>query len=177
MLFQEMRNSNYELDIIAFNTLIDGTMKSGDIQSAKELLMEMLQMGLTPDAFTYSIIINRFSKLGQLEQAKVYFDRMISSGFKPSIHVYDSLLKGFGALGEMKEVINLLRQMADEKVVIDSTTTHTILNCLCYSSQGADIVKLLPNFAPEIPEGTSISCDELLMKIQECSPEFQVCPN
>ncbi|KAF2291830.1 hypothetical protein GH714_035777 [Hevea brasiliensis] len=161
-----------EPDVITFNCLIQGLCKedqldeaaeiynmmiergiSGNIQSAEELLKDMFQMGLTPDAFTYSIIINRFSKLGQLEQAKLAFDRMISSGFKPSIHVYDSLLKGFSSQDEAEEIINLLRQMADEKIVLDPKMINTILNCLCHSSLGADVVKLLPTLPQKYQKG------------------------
>jgi hypothetical protein len=67
---------------------------------------------------------------------------------------------------EIEEVINLLRQMADMGVILDIELTNSILTFLCNSAEHLHVMELLPNFSSESSGGTSISCDELLMKIQ-----------
>ncbi|EEF36328.1 conserved hypothetical protein [Ricinus communis] len=64
--------------------------------------------------------------------------------------------------------------MADKGVVLGSEIKNTIMTFLCHSSFGKDIVGLLPNFASEVSEKSSISCNKLLMKIRESSPEPEV---
>jgi pentatricopeptide repeat protein len=124
--------------------------------------------------YTYSSFINGLSKPGQMEQAEGVFDSMIASGITLDNHLYDSLIKGFGSKDETEEVIKLLRQMADMGDVLGLEITNSILTFLCNSSEHLDVMKLLPNFSPERSGGTSISCDELLMKIQKSNPELQL---
>ncbi|CAK9156333.1 unnamed protein product [Ilex paraguariensis] len=173
-LFQEMRNAKCEPDVTSFNTIINATLKAGNIQYAKELLTDMLQKGLMPDAFTFSILINRFSKLGQMEEATSIFDRMVACGFTADTLVYDSLLKGFSSSGEMDKIINLLHQMAAKGVVLDSEITSTILTCLCDISGDLDVIKFLPSFPQDTSIGLRVSCDELLTQLHQAHPDLHL---
>ncbi|KAJ9172277.1 hypothetical protein P3X46_015533 [Hevea brasiliensis] len=163
-LFKLMLERGEEPSIVTYNVLISGLCKEGLVGDACKIFEMMLEKRkkpdvdgkyIEPDVITFSCPIQGLCKEDQLDEAaEIYnmkiergisaFDRMISSGFKPSIHVYDSLLKGCSSQDEAKEIINF--------------------------SLGADVVKLLQTFASEISEGTSISCNELLMKIQESVP-------
>ncbi|KAI4308195.1 hypothetical protein L6164_031293 [Bauhinia variegata] len=133
----------------------------------------MTKMHLTPDANTFSILINWSSKLGQMDDAESLLERMIACGLTPDAFVYDSLLKGYGSRRNTEKVVHLLHQMADKGVVLDSEITSTILICLCRSSRDLDIAKVLPDFSRETSKGTSITCNELLMKLNKAHPELQ----
>ncbi|ESR59545.1 hypothetical protein CICLE_v100144561mg, partial [Citrus x clementina] len=155
-------------------TMINGTLKAGDLQSARELYNTMLQMGLPPDALTYSTLIHRFLRFGLLSDAKSVYQKMVASGHKPNACVYDSLLKGFSSQGETEEVFDLIHEMADKGVHLDQELTSTILICLCNISEDLDVAKLFPTFSQETSKGKSISCKDLLLKLQECHPELRL---
>ncbi|KAJ6984940.1 hypothetical protein NC653_023052 [Populus alba x Populus x berolinensis] len=147
-------------NLFTCHILIGEYIKAGIIDKAMELWKRVHKLGL--------------SKLGQMEEAKGAFDSMIASGITPDNHVYDSLIKGFGLNDEIEEVINLLRQMADMGVILDLEITNSILTFLCNSAEHLHVMELLPNFSSESSGGTSISCDELLMKIQKFNPKLQI---
>ncbi|KAK9912472.1 hypothetical protein M0R45_036334 [Rubus argutus] len=175
MLFQEMRTANHLPSVVSFNTIIDGTLKAGDVKSAKEMLEDMFKMGLIPDRITFSILVNRFSKLGLLDEARMCVKKMIACGLEPDAFVFDSLLKGYSSKGETEEIVNLLHQMADKGVILDKEITSTILACLCQISDDVDVMEVLPTFSKETSKGTSITCNELLMKIKKSYPELKLC--
>jgi hypothetical protein len=64
--------------------------------------------------------------------------------------------------------------MADMGVILDLEITNSILTFLCNSAEHLHVMELLPNFSSESSGGTSISCDELLMKIQKFNPKLQI---
>ncbi|XP_004301453.1 PREDICTED: pentatricopeptide repeat-containing protein At4g28010-like [Fragaria vesca subsp. vesca] len=170
-----MRTANSLPSVVSFNTIIDGILNAGDVNSAKELLEDMFKLGLTPDKVTFSTLVNRFAKLGLLDEARMCVEKMIARGIEPDVFVFDSLLKGYISNGETEEIVNLLHQMADKGVNLDKEITSTILVCLCQISDNVDVMEVLPNFSRETSNGISITCNELLMKVNKSYPELKLC--
>ncbi|CAN1295065.1 hypothetical protein LINPERPRIM_LOCUS22706 [Linum perenne] len=52
-----MRNSNYVPDVISFNTMIDGSLKAGNVQYAKELITDTILMCLCESLADYNITV------------------------------------------------------------------------------------------------------------------------
>jgi hypothetical protein len=60
---------------------------------------------------------------------------------------------------ETKAIIDLLHQMADKGLLLDSEIISTILTCLCDMSKDIDVMEILPNFSQEASKGARISCE------------------
>ncbi|KAM0972141.1 hypothetical protein TB2_019519 [Malus domestica] len=151
------------LNGITYGVLINGFCKTHMLRFAKGLFSQMRAAGVSPTVIDYNVLMVPLCK-----------ENMIACGVEPDAFVFDSLLKGYCLKGDTEEIVNLLHQMADKGVVLDSEITSTILECLSEISDDVDVMKILPTFSQETSKGASITCDELLVKLNNSHPELRL---
>ncbi|KAM1092622.1 hypothetical protein ACFX19_020180 [Malus domestica] len=185
-IFEMMKGKGKQPDTITYNMLlmglschvkVDEAMKLFSVISKDENLLEpdegfvgkaikflrhALDLGLVLNGITYGVLINGFCKTHMLRFAKGLFSQMRAAGVSPTVIDYNVLM------------VPLCKEMADKGVVLDSEITSTILECLCEISDDVDVMKILPTFSQETSKGASITCDELLVKLNNSHPELRL---
>ncbi|KAE8720466.1 hypothetical protein F3Y22_tig00019423pilonHSYRG00023 [Hibiscus syriacus] len=73
-MFRNLATSRYEYDLVAYSVLLKGFCLQGDLDSAMELLIEMINNSLIPTANSFNWLIYGFFKMGLLDKALELFN-------------------------------------------------------------------------------------------------------
>ncbi|CAN6485614.1 unnamed protein product [Victoria cruziana] len=146
-VFDEMRKR----DVVAWNVMIHGYVKSGDTKSAVSLFCEMPQrsnfswnmiiaatarcgnlegaeklFAIMPhkDAVSLNVMITGYSQVGNLEKARELFE---SASVKDLV-TWNSIVGAYAGNGHPKEALMLFKRMWAEHVEPDGFTLTTILS-------------------------------------------------
>ncbi|KAF7018605.1 hypothetical protein CFC21_031880 [Triticum aestivum] len=71
-------------DMVAYNTVIHGLFKEGEIGKACNLFHEMVQQGVVPGVVTYSSIIDALCKARAMDKAELVLRQMVANGAQPN---------------------------------------------------------------------------------------------
>mmetsp|Transcript_148626 Transcript_148626/g.276890 ORF Transcript_148626/g.276890 Transcript_148626/m.276890 type:complete len:856 (+) Transcript_148626:102-2669(+) len=116
--FEQARDANL-VDVVSYNTMIKGHLSDADEDSAKKLLRELSEKGLTATHASYHGLLNARVVAGDLDGAWKLTERMQSSGIEPNAVTCSILLKGptgttrADLFGVMK-FVNDLKEPMDE---------------------------------------------------------------
>ncbi|XP_057453658.1 pentatricopeptide repeat-containing protein At5g24830 isoform X2 [Lotus japonicus] len=93
-LWNEMRQNSMEVDVVAYNVLINGLCKNQLMNLAYGYACEMLKKGVLPDAFTYNILIGALWKEGKTREACYILGVMSKMGIVPDEISYKVMIRG-----------------------------------------------------------------------------------
>ncbi|XP_059652280.1 pentatricopeptide repeat-containing protein At5g48910-like [Cornus florida] len=103
-----LNDEGEESDVVCWNAMIDGYMKCGDVEAAKELFDGMLKRNVG----TWNVMITGFARCGMLEEARKVFDKMPE---KDDIS-WSAIVDGYNKGGYFKEALEIFHEMQREKV-------------------------------------------------------------
>lgn len=69
-LLEDMKEQKVALDSRAYNILLKGLSRKGDMAGIPAVLQEMQQANIKPSSVTYNTLINSYVEDGQLDQAR-----------------------------------------------------------------------------------------------------------
>ncbi|KAF6176008.1 hypothetical protein GIB67_032631 [Kingdonia uniflora] len=92
------------LDIVSWNTLIDGCVKSGDLDLAREIFDRMPER----NDVSWTAMISGYAKSGELDVAQSLFDKMMP--VCRNVMTWNSMISGFAKSG----FLSLARKMFDD---------------------------------------------------------------
>ena len=91
----EISREHIALDVVTYNTLIDGSIKAGKFDEAKSALRKMKAAGLQPTVVTYTTLIDGSIKAGKFDEAKSTLREMKAAGLQPTVVTYTTLIDGY----------------------------------------------------------------------------------
>ncbi|XP_017604706.1 pentatricopeptide repeat-containing protein At5g16640, mitochondrial-like [Gossypium arboreum] len=89
-IFDEMAERGYQAQLIAYNTILKGLRKIGNIDRAEEatrLLNEMVDNNISLDIVTYNLLIDALCNDGKISKAVETVDMMRKQGIEPNVVV------------------------------------------------------------------------------------------
>ncbi|XP_078443580.1 pentatricopeptide repeat-containing protein At2g22410, mitochondrial-like [Wolffia australiana] len=93
------------LDVVSWNTIIDGYAKSGSLRSARQMFEEMPER----NEISWSAMVSGYAGLGELDSALSLFHRMPKTIGK-NVVTWNSMITGFAKKG----LVSAARQFFDE---------------------------------------------------------------
>ena len=72
------------LGVVAYNTVIHGFFKEGEVSKACNLFHEMMQHGIVPDVFTYNSVIDALCKARAMDKAGLFLRQMVDNSVQPN---------------------------------------------------------------------------------------------
>ncbi|KAI4380088.1 hypothetical protein MLD38_006314 [Melastoma candidum] len=103
-------------DAVSFNTMMDGLIKKGDVDFARELFDAML----APDAVSWGTLVTGYSQTGQARQAIELFDCMMGLGVRPDNTTLVSVLSACAQLQEVGHGMRVHDLIHELRIEIDS---------------------------------------------------------
>jgi pentatricopeptide repeat protein len=111
--FDQARHKNLA-DVVSYNTMIKGCLANGQESTAKSLLVEIGQRGLTPTRASYHGLLNARVNARDLPAAWRLVSDMQASGISPNAVTCSILLKGkFNSAQEVSRVLALIDAMEE----------------------------------------------------------------
>ncbi|XP_078431979.1 uncharacterized protein LOC144703636 [Wolffia australiana] len=118
------------VDVVVFNTVIDGLCKAGRTLEGVAMARKMKEeLGLAPTTITYNCLIHGFCMGGEIEQAMELMEEMKSEGVPPSVVTLNMLIDGLCRGGRASSALDLLRrvQCHDNAQVKENAATYSVL--------------------------------------------------
>uniref|UniRef100_A0A6N2L402 Pentacotripeptide-repeat region of PRORP domain-containing protein n=1 Tax=Salix viminalis TaxID=40686 RepID=A0A6N2L402_SALVM len=112
-------------DAVTFTTIISGLLNAGRSPEARNLLLQMLEKGITPGVVTYNAILRGLFKLQLTNEAMAVFDEMISDG------VAAAILEGLCRSGHLNEAIHFLYELVDSGVNPNIVSYNIVIDRAC----------------------------------------------
>ncbi|KAJ0256915.1 Pentatricopeptide repeat-containing protein [Hirschfeldia incana] len=98
------------LDIVTYNTVLNGMRKACRFDMCLVLYQEMVRCGIEPDLLSYTAVIDSLGRSGNTKVALRVFDEMKQREIRPSVYVYRALIDCLKKSGEFERAL----QVADE---------------------------------------------------------------
>ncbi|KAG2425339.1 hypothetical protein HXX76_013753 [Chlamydomonas incerta] len=136
-LFAQLRayRSGKPLEISAYNTLLCGFVRLGDLTMARAVLDKARREGARPDAVSYSAFAAGLAAAGRLDEAEALLGEMAEAeGLRPGAHVYGALLDGSVRVNDWARVERLLARMRTEGQRLTLAHYNILIRGRCYSS-------------------------------------------
>ncbi|PNW88913.1 hypothetical protein CHLRE_01g050500v5 [Chlamydomonas reinhardtii] len=138
-LFAQLRayRGGKPLEISAYNTLLCGFVRVGDLTMARAVLDKARREGARPDAVSYSAYAAGLAAVGRLDEAEELLGEMAEAeGLRPGAHVYGALLDGSVRVHDWARVDRLLNRMRSEGLRPNLAHYNILIRGRCYSSPG-----------------------------------------
>ncbi|KAL1827953.1 hypothetical protein DCAR_0207163 [Daucus carota subsp. sativus] len=130
-------------DVVTWNALIDGHVKSGCHNEAIELLRSMLVEGFDPNLYTYSSLLSICGDLPAIEWGKQAHCRVLKSGFHSSVVVGSALIDMYAKCGRLHDAQKTFDRLASKNLV----SWNTMLVGYAqhgFGKESLDIYNLMP---------------------------------
>ncbi|KAF8066121.1 hypothetical protein N665_1160s0022 [Sinapis alba] len=110
-LFSSMKEDcDVSLNIITYNTVLNGMRKACRFDMCLVLYEEMVQCGIEPDLLSYTAVIDSLGRSGNTKEALKLFDEMKQRDIRPSVYIYRALIDCLKKSGEFQRAL----QVSDE---------------------------------------------------------------
>lgn len=115
----------------AFNSVINGCSKAGDLGEAMELVKLMESRGLKPDVYTYTVVISGYANGGQMKEAYEVLGEAKKKHTKLSPVTYHTLIRSHCKLEEFDAALKLLSEMKEFGVQPNVDEYNKLIQSLC----------------------------------------------
>ena len=115
----------------AFNFVISGLSKAGEMEEAMKMMKLMESRGLKPDVYSYSVIMSGYANGGMMEEACRVLSLAKKNHSKLSPVTYHTLIRGYCKLEEFDKAVALLGEMKDHGVQPNTDEYSKLIQSLC----------------------------------------------
>ncbi|CAN6681846.1 unnamed protein product [Malus baccata var. baccata] len=150
-IWDDMVQMNTQVDVVAYNVLINGFCLSRDMNLAYEGKLEeacyihesMSKMGVTPNDVSYKIIsmvpepllwnciIDCYGRSGDLSAALSVKDHMFASGVQPNVYTYNALIHAQVKGGNIDRALAFKKEMLMSGLCPDVVTYNLLIGAAC----------------------------------------------
>lgn len=135
-LVQEMKDKGCAPTVFTYTELIKGLGKSGRVEDAYSVFLNMLKDGCKPDVVLINNLINIFGKAGRLEDALKLFDQMRSWKCAPNVVTYNTVIKAlFESKAPASEAASWFEKMKANGVTPSSFTYSILIDGFCKTNR------------------------------------------
>ncbi len=104
-------------DVVTWNAMILGHVKSAQGHKALELFRQMQQEGVQPDSVTFVGVLNACASFVALEEGRCAHKQIIQNGWDSDVFVGNSLVDMYAKCGSMEDAWRVFNRMPSRDVV------------------------------------------------------------
>ncbi|KAK3143372.1 hypothetical protein QOZ80_4AG0299550 [Eleusine coracana subsp. coracana] len=145
-VLERCQELGFVVDVVTYNTVMDHFSKKGKWLRVLKLFTDLLKKPITPDVQTYNILISCMCRAGKFQFAKFLFS---SKGFVADTVTCNILIHKFYEAGKEDELGFLFLDVNAGKIVPDTITYNTLVDCLFRSGRRVEAA----NFVKHIDDG------------------------
>ncbi|ESQ35648.1 hypothetical protein EUTSA_v10007999mg [Eutrema salsugineum] len=107
LLSSMKEDCHVSLNIITYNTVLNGLRKACRFDMCLVLYNEMVQGGIEPDLLSYTAVIDSLGRSGNIKESLRLFDEMKQREIRPSVYVYRALIDCLKKSGDFQRALQL----------------------------------------------------------------------
>ncbi|KAF1002663.1 hypothetical protein AG4045_028066 [Apium graveolens] len=107
-VWEEMGMKGLERDLVAYNTIIGGFCKVGEVKRAEEFFGKMELNGVDGSCVTYEHLVSGYCKIGDVDSALLLYKGMCRKGFRPENFTVDEVINGLCGKNTVSEKLEYL---------------------------------------------------------------------
>ncbi|XP_031283085.1 pentatricopeptide repeat-containing protein At1g52640, mitochondrial [Pistacia vera] len=134
-LFDEMLERKCDVDVLAYNSMLQAMCKGGNVDEAYKMFREMRSRGKEPDAFSHSIFIHAYCEANDIHSVFRVLDTMRRNNLVPNVFTYNCVIKKLCKKDKVEEAYQLLDEMMERGVSADAWSYNAILAYHCERSE------------------------------------------
>ena len=153
-------------DIVTYNTLLGGWVRSGKLEEARKVFDEMPRLSLAPNSITYSMMIKGYVTKNEVEEALKLYGEMVDKGIRPTEQTYTALLPGLcGEARRLEEAKKLLAEMAERKIALrDLSVSLKLVSGLCDAGLLDEALQTVKTMEIALSSGPNLSHYNVLIE-------------
>ncbi|EEF31500.1 pentatricopeptide repeat-containing protein At1g52640, mitochondrial [Ricinus communis] len=142
-VFDEMREQQCAVDVLAYNSLLEAFCKGGKVSEAYKMFREMGSNGIKPDACTFSIFIRAYCEANDIHLAYRVLDEMKRYDLVPNVFTYNCMIKKLCKKEKVEEAYQLLNEIIERSGQPDAWSYNAILAYHCEHSEVNSATRLI----------------------------------
>eukprot|EP00933_Yihiella_yeosuensis_P025230 TRINITY_DN1957_c1_g1_i1.p1 TRINITY_DN1957_c1_g1~~TRINITY_DN1957_c1_g1_i1.p1 ORF type:complete len:1032 (-),score=250.13 TRINITY_DN1957_c1_g1_i1:180-3275(-) len=128
-VIKKLKESQVQIDVAAFNCVMDVCVQAKDMRRARDLMDEMKATGLL-DVITFNTLLKGHCSSGDLSGAKALLKEMTSQGLEPNDVSYNCIINAAVSTGKLAEAWSLIDMMEEKGIKIDNYTISIMMKTL-----------------------------------------------
>ncbi|XP_057794697.1 putative pentatricopeptide repeat-containing protein At5g06400, mitochondrial [Salvia miltiorrhiza] len=142
LVFEEMKRAGVEPDAIAYRTMLRALCNARKADLALEFYKDMVRNEVNLDVDLYKQLVKCFSLCGNIDAAHLVGEDLIKLEI-PKPQVYGIMLKSFCIAGKITESLELIRDLRNKDVSLETGMFEALVRGLCSRDRIADAMEIL----------------------------------
>nr|QIP66332.1 restorer of fertility-like protein [Triticum aestivum] len=146
VLLHRMPDLGCTPNVVAYNTVIHGFFREGQVGKACDMFHGMAHKGVMPNVVTYNSVIDALCKARAMDKAETVLGQMVNDGVGPNNVTYNSLIHGYSSLGNLKEAVRVFKEMS-RRFTPDVVTCTSLMAFLCKNGKSKEAAEIFDSMA------------------------------
>ncbi|OIW12124.1 hypothetical protein TanjilG_02345 [Lupinus angustifolius] len=123
-------------DHVSYTTVVSALVKTGSMDRARQVLSEMLRIGVAANRITYNILLKGYCKQLQMVKARELLKEMIDdAGIQPDVVSYNTLIDGCILVDDSAGALALFNEMRARGIAPTKISYTTLMKAFAFSGQ------------------------------------------
>ncbi|OWM69738.1 pentatricopeptide repeat-containing protein At3g09650, chloroplastic [Punica granatum] len=155
---RHQEDSSSHPDHVSYTTVISAFVKTGAMDRAREVLVEMLRIGVPANGITYNILLKGYCLQLQMDKAKELLKEMSDrAGVEPDVVSYNTLIDGCILVDDSAGALSYFNEMRSRKIGPTKVSYTTLMKAFAFSGQP----KLAHNVFDEMAQDPRVEVDQV----------------
>ncbi|OIV90486.1 hypothetical protein TanjilG_18670 [Lupinus angustifolius] len=123
-------------DHVSYTTVVSALVESGSMDRARQVLAEMLKIGVAANQITYNILLKGYCKQLQMDKARELLKEMIDdAGIQPDAVSYNTLIDGCILVDDSAGALAFFNEMRARGIAPTNISYTTLMKAFALSGQ------------------------------------------
>lgn len=123
-------------DHVSYTTVVSALVKAGSMDRARQILAEMMRIGVPPNLITYNILLKGYCMQLQIDQARELLKEMVGdAGIQPDVVSYNILIDGCILVDDSAGALAFFNEMRAKGIAPTKVSYTTLMKAFALSGQ------------------------------------------
>ncbi|KAK4784626.1 hypothetical protein SAY86_018994 [Trapa natans] len=129
-------DSSSQPDHVSYTTVISAMVNTGSMDQAREVLAEMLRVGVPANRITYNVLLKGYCLQLQMDKARELLKEMShGAGIEPDVVSYNTLIDGCILVDDSAGALGYFNEMRSRKIAPTKVSYTTLMKAFAFSGQ------------------------------------------
>ncbi|MED6157208.1 hypothetical protein PIB30_021201 [Stylosanthes scabra] len=123
-------------DHVSYTTVVSALVKAGNMDRARQVLAEMMRVGMAANRITYNVLLKGYCKQLQIDKARELIKEMVDdAGIQPDVVSYNILIDGCILVDDSAGALGFFNEMRTRGIAPTKISYTTLMKAFAFSGQ------------------------------------------